>query len=211
MCIKVVLIEDQEDLREMLGILINGSPNFTCLGQFADAEEAIAQIPTLNADVALVDIHLPGQSGIMLVKALKTELPDLKFVICSSLEDDDNIFNALKAGADGYISKSSPPVKILEALEDVYKGGAPMSSQIARRVVSYFNPKEKENLELAKLSAREKEIIQFLAKGYRYKEVASLLFINIETVRKHIHNIYEKLQVSSRTDALNKISGSNSL
>ena len=210
MCINVVIIEDQTDLREMLGVLVNGSAGFKCVGQFAYAEEAIAQIPGLNPDVALVDIHLPGKSGITLVHTLKTQLPTLKFVICSSLEDDDNIFNALKAGADGYITKSSAPVKILEAIQDVYNGGAPMSSQIARRVVSYFNPREKENPELAKLSAREKEILTLLAKGYRYKEIAGMLYISIDTVRKHIHNIYEKLQVSSRTDALNKISDANS-
>ncbi|TZF84070.1 response regulator transcription factor [Pedobacter sp. BS3] len=209
MSIKVVIIEDQKELREMLGALINGSTGFQCIAQFEDAEDATAQMPGLTPDVALVDIHLPGKSGINLISALKDKIPGTKFMICSSLEDDDNIFNALKAGADGYISKSSSPVKILEAIQDVYNGGSPMSSHIARRVVSYFNPREKVNTELAKLSSREKEILQYLAKGYRYKEVAGFLYISIETVRKHIHNIYEKLQVSSRTDALNKISGGN--
>jgi DNA-binding NarL/FixJ family response regulator len=207
MSIKVVIIEDQKELREMLGVLINGSTGFQCIAQFENAEEAILQMPELNTDVALVDIHLPGQSGISLVHILKERIPKAKFIMCSSLEDDENIFNALKAGADGYISKSSSPVKILEAIQDVFNGGSPMSSQIARRVVSFFNPKKEMNTELAKLSTREQEILQYLAKGYRYKEISGFLFINIETVRKHIHNIYEKLQVSSRTDALNKISG----
>lgn len=209
MSIKVVIIEDQKELREMLGVLINGSMGFKCLAQFEDAEEAIAQMPGLMPDVALVDIHLPGKSGITLVSTLKPQMPDTKFVMCSSLEDDNNIFNALKAGAEGYISKTSSPVKILEAIQDVFNGGSPMSSQIARKVVSYFNPQEKVNPELTKLSAREKEILQYLAKGYRYKEVAGFLFISIETVRKHIHNIYEKLQVSSRTDAINKVTKRN--
>ena len=207
MSIKVVIIEDQKELREMLGVLINGSTGFQCIAQFENAEEAILQMPELNTDVALVDIHLPGQSGISLVHILKGRIPKAKFIMCSSLEDDENIFNALKAGADGYIAKSSSPVKILEAIQDVFNGGSPMSSQIARRVVSFFNPKKEMNTELAKLSTREQEILRYLAKGYRYKEISGFLFINIETVRKHIHNIYEKLQVSSRTDALNKISG----
>lgn len=145
MSIKVVIIEDQKELREMLGVLINGSAGFQCVAQFEDAEEAILQMTELNTDVALVDIHLPGQSGISLVRILKDKIPNVKFMICSSLEDDENIFNALKAGADGYISKSSSPVKILEAIQDVFNGGSPMSSQIARRVVSFFNPKKEMN------------------------------------------------------------------
>lgn len=209
MSIKVAIIEDQKELREMLAILINGSSGFECLHQFSDAEEAIQQIPSLNLHVALVDIHLPGQSGICLVQILKQKNQHIKFIMCSSLEDDEHIFNALKAGADGYIIKSSSPVKILESIQEAYNGGAPMSSQIARRVVSYFNPHGQEHAELAKLSPREKEILTYLAKGYRYKEIAGFLFITTDTVRKHIHHIYEKLQVSSRTDALNKVSGNS--
>ncbi len=207
MLIKVVIIEDQKDLREMLAILINGSSQFTSLSEFENTEDAVISIPLLNTDVVLVDIHLPGQSGIECVRQLKNTCPNTKFLMCTSLEDTDNIFNALKAGADGYISKSSTPVKILEAIADVYQGGAPMSSQIARKVVSFFQPanENRVNAELEKLSVREKEILQYLSKGYRYKEISGFLFISIETVRKHIHNIYEKLQVNSRTDALNKI------
>jgi DNA-binding NarL/FixJ family response regulator len=125
--------------------------------------------------------------------------------MCTSLEDNDSIFNALKAGAAGYISKSSSPVKILDAITDAYNGGAPMSSQIARKVVASFQPDKNANPELQKLSVREQEILQYLSKGYRYKEISGFLFISIETVRKHIHNIYDKLQVNSRTDALNKV------
>jgi DNA-binding NarL/FixJ family response regulator len=206
MTIKVVVVEDQKELRDMLAILINGSEGFTCLDKFENAEDAMATIPALNPDVVLMDIHLPSQSGIACVSYLRDLCPATKFLMCSSLEDTENIFNALKAGAAGYISKSSPPVKILEAITDVVNGGAPMSSQIARKVVSFFQPDKKVNTELQKLSAREQEILQYLSKGYRYKEISGVLFINIETVRKHIHNIYHKLQVSSRTDALNKIS-----
>ncbi|MEO6150271.1 MAG: response regulator transcription factor [Mucilaginibacter sp.] len=207
MSINVVVIEDQQELRDMLTVLIKGSAGFSCIAEFENAEDAINGIPVLNADVALVDIHLPGQSGIACVSQLKTLCPDTRFVMCTSIEDTETIFDALKAGAAGYITKSSSPVKILEAITDVFNGGAPMSSQIARKVVAHFQGgnDKKVNTELEKLSVREQEILQYLSKGYRYKEIAGFLFISVETVRKHIHNIYEKLQVSSRTDALNKV------
>ena len=168
----------------------------------------MSKIPQLEPDVVMVDIHMPGGiSGIETVTKLKVFCPDIKCIMCTSLEDTENIFNALQAGATGYITKSTPPEKILEAITDVYDGGSPMNSQIAKKVIDYFFPKnpEKKNAELEKLSAREQEILAYLSKGYRYKEIASLLFVSIETVRKHIHNIYEKLQVNSRTDALNKV------
>jgi DNA-binding NarL/FixJ family response regulator len=205
MSINVAIIEDQQELRAMLAILINGSSGLTCAAVFENAEDAIIAIPSLNPDVVLVDIHLPGQSGITCVNLLKQQNPDIKFVMCTSLEDNESIFNALKAGAAGYISKSSSPVKILEAITDVYNGGAPMSSQIARKVVAFFQPDKTINPELQKLSVREQEILQYLSKGYRYKEISGFLFVSTETIRKHIHNIYEKLQVNSRTDALNKV------
>jgi DNA-binding NarL/FixJ family response regulator len=208
MDIKVAVIEDQKDTRKMLAILINGSEGFECVAAFENGEDAQVQIPTLCPDVVLVDIHLPGGiSGTECVRKLKEMCPTIHFIICTSLEDPENIFGALQAGASGYITKSTQPAKILESIMDVYQGGAPMSSQIARKVIGYFQQKEteKKNIELDKLSTREQEILGYLSKGYRYKEIASLLFINIETVRKHIHNIYEKLRVNSRTDALNKV------
>ena len=205
--LKVAIIEDQQELREMLAQLLDGSEGFVCAAMFENAEEAVKILPSLKPNVILVDIHLHGQSGITAVKILKDQCGDAKFLMCTSLEDTDNIFNALKAGADGYISKTSSPVKILDAITDVYNGGAPMSSQIARKVVTFFQTEAPKRLnpELQKLSNREQEILQYLSKGYRYKEISGFLFISIETVRKHIHNIYEKLQVSSRTDALNKV------
>jgi DNA-binding NarL/FixJ family response regulator len=207
MDIKVAIIEDQKDTRKMLAVLINGSDGYECVSTFENGEDALARIPELNPDVVLVDIHLPGGiSGIEVVRCLKVIRPGLHFIMCTSLEDTDNIFAALQAGATGYLTKSTQPSKILEAITDAYHGGAPMSSQIARKVITFFHKKEeKKNTELEKLSSREQEILDYLSKGYRYKEIASLLFINIETVRKHIHNIYEKLQVNSRTDALNKV------
>lgn len=205
MDITVAVIEDQKDTRKMLSILINGSEGYECVATFENGEDAIAQIPQLAPAVVLTDIHLPGLSGIDCVAQLKTLCPDTQFIMCTSLEDTDNIFSALQAGAAGYITKSATPSKILEAITDAHNGGSPMSSQIARKVINFFQqPPIAKNTELEKLSTREQEILQYLAKGYRYKEMAGLLFISIETVRKHIHNIYEKLQVNSRTDALNK-------
>ena len=206
--IKVAVIEDQQQTRQMLSALINGTEGYECVAAFENAESAISVIPNLNLDVALMDIHLPGgMTGTECVGKLKVLCPDIQFIMCTSLEDTDNIFAALQAGATGYLLKSTPPVKILEAITDAHNGGAPMSSQIARKVIGFFFTSEngKKNNELEKLSTREQEILIYLSKGYRYKEIAALLFINIETVRKHIHNIYEKLQVNSRTDALNKV------
>ncbi len=190
----------------MLSVLVNGTDGYQCVAAFENGEKAIAAIPGLDVDVALVDIHLAeGISGTECVRQLKIICTNVQFIMCTSLEDPENIFSALQAGATGYLTKSTPPAKILDAITDAYNGGAPMSSQIARKVISYFFKAQTKNTELEKLSVREQEILNYLSKGYRYKEIAALLFINIETVRKHIHNIYEKLQVNSRTDALNKV------
>lgn len=189
----------------MLEVLINGSEGFYCQQSFENAEDAIANIPALTPDVVLVDVHLPHQSGIDCVTKLKPVCPKTQFMMCTSLEDTETIFNALKAGANGYITKSTPPAKLLEAIIEVYKGGSPMSSQIARKVVGSFQQDiAPSNKHLEALTKREKEILTLLSKGLRYKEIADQLFVSTETVRTHIRNIYEKLQVNSRTDALNK-------
>jgi DNA-binding NarL/FixJ family response regulator len=206
--IRVVVVEDQQQTREMLSMLINGDDELSCVAVFQDTEAAIAGIPDLCVDVALVDIHLPGGvSGIGCVSTLRDLCPDTEFVMCTSLEDGESIFSALQAGATGYITKSTAPEKIIEAIKDAHTGGAPMSSQIARKVARYFAEREKprKNEELEKLSAREQEILEYLSRGFRYKEIAAALYVSVETVRKHIHNIYEKLQVNSRTDAINKV------
>ncbi len=207
MDIKVAVIEDQRETREMLAILIDGSEGFCCVASYESGEDALTGISAQIPDVVLVDIHLPnGISGIECVALLKVKHPWVQFIMCTSLEDSETVFMALQSGATGYITKSTPPYKILEAITDVHSGGSPMSSQIARKVITYFHVREViKNSELEKLSTREQEILDLLSKGFRYKEIASKLFINIETVRKHIHNIYDKLQVSSRTDALNKV------
>jgi len=206
--IRVAIIEDEPHTRQLLQNAVNDpGMGMLCVGAFASPEEAIAEPAIQEANVVLVDIHMPGGiSGIDCVRILKKNLPGIEFMMCTSLEDAENIFNALQAGATGYITKSTPTAKILEAIRDVYNGGSPMSSQVARKVMGHFynTDVQQKDAELQKLSGREREILDLLAKGYRYKEIAAMLFVSIETVRKHIHNIYEKLQVNSRTDAINK-------
>jgi DNA-binding NarL/FixJ family response regulator len=207
MKIRVGIIEDEKHIRESLTILINGSEPFSCENAFESAEDAIIAIPPLKLDVVMVDIHLSGESGIDCVAKIKPLCPGTQFLMCTSYEDTTSIFNALKAGASGYITKTTQPAKLLDAIKDVHQGGSPMSSHIARKIVQSFQPEERKNTELQKLSVREQEILDNLSKGLRYKEIASNLFISTETVRKHIRNIYEKLQVNSRIEALNKVFG----
>jgi DNA-binding NarL/FixJ family response regulator len=205
MPIKVVIVEDQKEIREMLSILVKGSAGFLFLEAFETAEEAMARIPDMQPDVVLIDIHLPQQSGIQCVNHLKKLCPNVQFVMCTSLEDTETIFAALKAGANGYITKSISPAKLLEAITEVYHGGSPMSAQIARKVVGAFqNSNVRTSSVFESLSQREQEILTLLSKGFRYKEIAEKLFISLETVRTHVRNIYEKLQVNSRTEAINK-------
>lgn len=202
--IKVGIIEDEKQIREALTILINGSEGFLCEYAFDSPDEALAQIHELHLDVVLVDIHLNGKSGIDYVSQMKRMSKNTLFIMLTSLEDTDSIFSSLKAGAVGYLTKTTQPSKILDAILEAYNGGSPMSSQIARKVVSSFN-KTDNNSELLKLSQREQEIIDLLAQGFRYKEIADKLYLSTETVRTHIRNMYEKLQVNSRTEAINKI------
>ena len=203
MKIKVGIVEDENQIRQGISLLINGSEGFVCENTFDTAEAAIKNIPALNLDVVLMDIHLPGRSGIDCVSILKSHCPNTQFLMFTSYEDTESVFKALKAGANGYLTKTTQPSKILDAIVEVHKGGSPMSSHIARKIVSSFQL-EDANKDLQKLSLREKEILDLLSKGLRYKEIADQLFLSTETVRTHIRNIYGKLQVNSRTDALNK-------
>jgi DNA-binding NarL/FixJ family response regulator len=148
---------------------------------------------------------LPGISGIECIKQIKPALPLTQFMMCTVYEDNENVFDSLCAGATGYLLKNSPPGKITEAIIDLYHGGSPMSSTIARKVIRAFQPSVKQTTDIEKLTKREREMLDLLAKGYRYKEIADRLFISFDTVRTHIHHIYEKLQVQSRTEALNKV------
>jgi len=204
--IHVVIIEDIKEIREGLQMLIDSSDGFTCRKTFANAEQAIEELPSLYPDVALMDIHLPGINGIEAVRRLKNLSPDTQFIMSTIYEDDENIFESLKAGASGYLLKKTAPSKILDAISEVHHGGSPMSSQIARRVIASFQHKNSID-ETNFLTPREKEILKELSKGLRYKEIADEMKISIETVRSHARKIYEKLQVQSRTEALNKVYG----
>jgi len=204
MPIKVSIVEDDSGIRESLEILINGSDGFCCLNTYKNAENALKQIPVQIPDVILMDINLPGASGIECVKKLKEILPDINIIMLTMYEDSDHIFNALSAGAMGYLLKRTPPMKLIEAIREVQQGGSPMSSQIARMVVNSFKKMGVSSEEMKNLTKREEEILAFLAKGFKYREIGEKLFIGTETVRSHLRNIYEKLQVRSRTEAVVK-------
>jgi len=202
--IKVAIVEDSEEIREGLCLLIDESQKFRCVGAYESGEAALRDLPKKNPDVVLMDINLPGISGIECIKRLRATKPDLPLMVLTIYENDDVIFDSLKAGASGYILKKTPSEKLLEAIQDLYNGGSPMSSQIARRVVGTFQQMGKSARETENLSKREQEILSYLAKGYRYKEIADTMFISIETVRTHLRNIYEKLHVRSRAEAVIK-------
>jgi DNA-binding NarL/FixJ family response regulator len=202
--IKVAIVEDTDDIREALRVLINGSSGFECVHVYVDAEEALSKMPDKDIDVVLMDINLPAMDGIGCMKALKPAMPNTQFMMCTVYDDDDHVFNALRSGASGYILKRTSPAQILEAIRDLCEGGSPMSSEIARRVVNSMQSSGKTVEAIKLLTRRETEILDFLAKGYLYKEIATELSISKETVKKHIHNIYEKLHVQTRTEALNK-------
>lgn len=204
MKIRVAIIEDEIEIRQSLSLIIDGSEGFECKNCFSNAEDAIESIPKLELDVVLTDINLPGKSGIECISELKPKCPNINFLICTSFEDSETVFKALKAGASGYLTKTTQPSKLLDSIVEIYNGGSPMSSHIARKVVSSFNQVQA-STDLEKLTSREKEILELLSKGLRYKEIADKLFLSTETVRTHIRNIYEKLQVNSRTDALNMV------
>ena len=187
---------------------------YTLAGSFADAEEALVKIPLAKPNVVLMDINLgDGESGIDCVRQLKPLYPEILFMMCTIYEEDEKIFEALTAGANGYILKKTAPGKLLDALRELYEGGAPMSSQIARKVVNAFQVRATDptasnaGKSINILSNRENEILELLAKGMLYKEIAARLFISQETVRKHVYHIYEKLHVNNRVEAINKFYG----
>lgn len=204
--IAVAIVEDIKEIREGLQLLIDSSNDFLCKEVYASAEDALKGLPSSQPDVILMDINLPGMNGIECIRQLKPQCPDTLFIMSTIYEDDENIFESLKVGATGYLLKKTEPSKILEAIKEVHAGGSPMSSQIARKVIASFQPKSGID-DVHILTPREKEILKALSKGLRYKEIAFEMQISIETVRSHVRRVYEKLQVQSRTEALNKIYG----
>jgi DNA-binding NarL/FixJ family response regulator len=210
--ISVCIVDDNNELRAALEEIISMSDGYKCVGTMSTADEAIRKLPLIKPDVVLMDINLGGgETGIDCVRELKPVMPSTNFMMCTVYEEDEKIFEALNAGASGYILKKTAPGKLLEAIRELYLGGAPMSSQIARKVVAAFQkqtviPGASES-ELSTLSNREKEILELLSRGLMYKEIAAALFISQETVRKHVYHVYEKLHVSNRVEAVNKFYG----
>jgi DNA-binding NarL/FixJ family response regulator len=202
--IHIAVVEDDKTVREGLQMLLNGSPGFTCVAAYSNGEDALAGLPAVSPDVVLMDINLPGISGIECILALKEQKVPMQFIMLTIFEDADDIFHSLSAGATGYLLKQTPPVKLLEAIQDVYRGGSPMSGEIARKVVQSFQHPLPNYATANSLTKREDEILSYLVKGYFYKEIAGFLFISVETVRTHIRNIYEKLQVRTRSEAILK-------
>ncbi|MEM6722420.1 MAG: response regulator transcription factor [Bacteroidota bacterium] len=197
--IHVAIVEDDSEIRNTLALIIDGTPGFHCQYQFNDCETAMAQIPEIYVQVWLMDINLPGISGIEGVRRLKPNFPDLDFIMLTINQDDDSIFDALRAGASGYLLKDTPPTELLRSIREVVKGGAPMSASIAIRVVQSFR-----QFSESPLSDRETEILKLLCEGQNYRSIADLLFVSPHTIRTHIKNIYRKLHVNSRAEAVKK-------
>ena len=207
MNIRVAIVEDNDSIRESLALILNGSPGLRCCGAWRTAEEALANLPGQAADVVLMDINLPGQSGIQCVRELKARQPSPQIIMLTIEDDPRKVFESLKAGACGYLIKNLPPAQILAAVEEVHRGGAPMSSQIARLLVQQFQQSDHKKDEMAHLTPREEEVLGLAAKGYRSKEIADALSLSAQTVQTHFRNLYEKLHVRSRAEAVARYLG----
>ena len=207
--IKVSIVEDNKFIKLALEQIIVNSHGYEMSGSFESGEDAVENIPIVMPDVVLMDINMGMMNGIEAVRILKTKCPEILFMMCTVYEDDEKIFEALAAGASGYILKKTKPADLIAAINDLYAGGAPMSSQIASKVVASFRKKEElKNGEIENLTSRETEILEHLVKGLLYKEIAGQLDISQETVRKHVYHIYKKLHVNNRVEAFHKYYGS---
>ncbi|HLY70874.1 MAG TPA: response regulator transcription factor [Puia sp.] len=204
MKISIVIVEDLAEVREGLRNFIALNDDFDVLATFKNAEEAILQIPTIQPDIAIMDINLPGMNGIECIRQLREKNIATQYMMFTVYENDEKVFEALKAGASGYLLKNTSLAQITESLQQLYNGGSPMSANIARKLVNVFQRDENSIGDLKVLSNRENEILQLLSTGLLYKEIAEKLFISVNTVRQHIHKIYEKLHVQNRTEAISK-------
>lgn len=203
--IKVAIVDDDEGIRTTLVALIRRVPaKFKLVGDYADAESALREIPKHVPDVVLMDINLPGINGVECVRQLKNTLPAVQFLMLTVYEDSDSLFNSLKAGASGYLLKRTASARLLEAIQDVHDGGSPMTPQLARRVVQLFSRPPEPSSPVAGLTPGEREFLDLLSKGYAYKEIADRMSISIDTVRSYVRTVYEKLHVHSRTEAVVK-------
>jgi DNA-binding NarL/FixJ family response regulator len=204
--LKVVVVEDNDSIREGLKILIDGTEGYACVESFSDCESMLKNIVKLKPDVLLMDLGLPGMSGVEGIKKAKAFLPELTILVLTVYEENELVFDALCAGASGYLVKKTPPSKLLEAIKEAHEGGAPMSSHIARKVIDFFQTKKpiSQQKSVYTLTPREKEILTGLVEGHNFKFIADSLYISIETVRFHFRNIYKKLHVHSQSEAVAK-------
>ena len=204
--ITIAIVEDLDEVRDGLKNFISLSTDFLVIGTFKTGEEAFVNLPEITPDIVIMDINLPGMNGIECIRQVKDKSPHTQFMMFTVYENDEKVFEALKAGASGYLLKNTGLLQIAESVKELYEGGSPMSANIARKLVNLFRDK-KEKTPVDVLSNRENEILQLLAKGLLYKEIADQLQITTGTVRQHIHKIYEKLHVQNRTEAINKAFG----
>lgn len=205
--IKVVIVEDLEEVSEALSAFIRLESELQLLASYRTAEAALVEVPLLKPDIVIMDINLPGMTGIECVRQLKGTSPSTQFMMLTVYENNEQVFEALKAGANGYLLKSASPAEIIASIKELNQGGSPMSTTIARKLVTLFQEEHIHRDEAAVLTPREKEVLQSLAKGMLYKEIGDQLGISFNTVRQHISKIYEKLHVQNRTEALNKVFG----
>jgi DNA-binding NarL/FixJ family response regulator len=207
MSVTLSIVEDRAGFRESMMRMLNDAPGFRCLHAYGSAEEALKGIPGAPPDVVLMDINLPGMNGVECVRQLHTLVPKVRVIMLTVYENTENIYAALKAGASGYILKRTSPAKLLEAIQDVVDGGAPMSSAIARKVVQSFQEPVPAGAPMENLSSREQEVLDLLAKGFLYKEISDKLNLGLGTIKTYVRRIYEKLHVQSRTEAVIKYLG----
>ncbi|HEY0433896.1 MAG TPA: response regulator transcription factor [Chitinophagaceae bacterium] len=204
MSISLAIVEDLDEVRDGLRQFISLSPEFNVLAAFKSGEEALDGIPALQPDIVIMDISLPGINGIDCIRLVKSHAPSTQFMMFTVYENDEKVFEALKAGASGYLLKNTGLVQMIEALKELFNGGSPMSANIARKLVTVFREQDHDKQAVEVLSGRENEVLQLLSKGLLYKEIAEQLAISVSTVRQHIHKIYEKLHVQNRTEAINR-------
>ena len=202
--ISVSIVDDEKELRQSIATFVNGSPGFKCVSTYGSAESALKGLPADKPDVVLMDINLGGMNGIECVERLKAEAPAMQVLMLTVYEDTDQIFKALEAGATGYLLKRSSPTRLLQAIREIHAGGSPMSSSIARKVVASFQKSTQSGGKSVHLSPREEAVLNCLAKGLTYKQIADQLDISIDTIRTYLRRIYEKLHVQSRTEAVAK-------
>lgn len=208
MSISIAIVEDEKNYNNALKKVIDYQKDMKVIAQFFDGNDAITNLPDISPDVVMMDIQLQHMLGIEIIEKLRKEMPNTQFIMCTSFDDDEKIFNSLKAGAMGYLVKGESMDKILSSIRDVYNGGAPMSFSIARRVLKHFEKKLPEIKGFDELTEREKEILELLSQGLLYKEIADQKFISIDTVKKHVGNIYRKLHVNNKVEAVNKFNQS---